>query len=131
MPCSGIIALVRSADSALRDAVRKNDSSLISNDSLKLLTTTLSNWGNMVKGLGSAASSDDVDDEAEDENEAVQEKGRDSSAESSSSSSGSSDDRAGDQDAEAVAAVVEEPSDAGTQAKQVGARQSERNNGLA
>lgn len=55
---------MRSADAKLRDAVRRNDSSLISNDSLNLLTTTLSNWGNMVKNLGIRADQDDDDDDA-------------------------------------------------------------------
>eukprot|EP00878_Enallax_costatus_P008458 GHUV01008840.1.p1 GENE.GHUV01008840.1~~GHUV01008840.1.p1 ORF type:complete len:707 (+),score=149.19 GHUV01008840.1:1658-3778(+) len=63
----GLIALVRSADAKLRDAVRRNDSSLISNDSLSFLTTTLSNWGNMVKNLGSRAERDDNDDDDNDE----------------------------------------------------------------
>lgn len=66
LSCRGLIALVRSTDANLRDAVRRNDSSLISNDSLNFLTTTLSNWGNMVKYLGAAAGDDD--DEQDDEN---------------------------------------------------------------
>lgn len=57
---------MRSADAQLRDAVRRNDSSLISNESLNLLTTTLSNWGNMVKNLGTRADSDDDDDDTAD-----------------------------------------------------------------
>jgi hypothetical protein len=54
---------VRSGDSKLREAVTKNDSSLISHDSLQLLTKTLSDWGNMVKSFGSSTDSDDDDDD--------------------------------------------------------------------
>ena len=64
----GIIAVVCSADQALRDAVAANDSSLLATQRLhQLATTTLSNWGAMLQRLGSAFSDDDSDDDEEDE----------------------------------------------------------------
>ena len=59
---SGIIAEVRSGDTRLKDAVGKNDSSLLSTESLQLLHTTLHNWGNTLRHLGSKGQNDDDDD---------------------------------------------------------------------
>ncbi|KAF6256224.1 Lecithin:cholesterol acyltransferase-domain-containing protein [Scenedesmus sp. NREL 46B-D3] len=67
----GLIALVRSVDSKLRDAVTKNDSSLISSESLQLLTKTLSNWGNLVSNWGSSTNNSDGDGEETDSGNAT------------------------------------------------------------
>lgn len=75
----GIIAEVRSGDSRLKDAVGKNDFSLLSSDGVKLLRTTLNNWGHTIRTLGSTDPADDSDD----------------SDSSSSSSSGNGDKSAG------------------------------------
>lgn len=45
----------------MKDAVGKNDSSLLSSDSLRLLQTTLHNWGNTIRSLGSTDPADDSD----------------------------------------------------------------------
>eukprot|EP00879_Flechtneria_rotunda_P012648 GHRR01013206.1.p1 GENE.GHRR01013206.1~~GHRR01013206.1.p1 ORF type:complete len:750 (+),score=225.44 GHRR01013206.1:937-3186(+) len=59
----GIIALVNSGDDKLRDAVRRNDSSQISGDSLNLLHRTLSNWGNLVRSF--TGSSEDTNQDSD------------------------------------------------------------------
>jgi hypothetical protein len=46
----------------LKDAVGKNDSTLLSKESIQLLTTTLHNWGHTIRSLGSASESDTDDD---------------------------------------------------------------------
>jgi hypothetical protein len=56
------VSRVLSTDGRLRDALGKNDSSLISTETLQALSTTLSNWGALVKSLGSGAGDDDDDD---------------------------------------------------------------------
>jgi hypothetical protein len=79
-------------DSKLREAVTKNDSSLISSDSLQLLTKTLSNWGNMVKSFGSTTESDSDDDD--DDNGVSQNAAK---SEAAGSASDSADDAAADE----------------------------------
>jgi hypothetical protein len=70
--CRGIIARIHSVDDKLGDAVSKNDSSLISSESLQLLRKTLSNWGSVITSLGSSDSEadqiaqEDEEEEAED-----------------------------------------------------------------
>lgn len=57
---------MRSADANLKEAVGRNDSSLLSSESLQLLHTTLHNWGNTIRTLGgvdTAANDTDDDDD--------------------------------------------------------------------
>lgn len=56
----------------------RNDSSLLSSDSLNLLRTTLHNWGHTIRNLGSAnVSNDDDDDDNESENKSESESEKD------------------------------------------------------
>jgi hypothetical protein len=63
--CRGIIAEVRSADSRLKFALGKNDSTLLSKESAQLLRTTLHNWGHTIRSIGSASESADDDVEGQ------------------------------------------------------------------
>jgi len=94
---SGIIAEVRSADSRLKDAVGRNDSSLLSSDSLNLLRTTLNNWGHTIRNLGSANLTDDDDDDDNNESEVK------SGSEKDAAKAGNGKPGEGDKDAAAAA----------------------------
>ncbi|WIA16398.1 hypothetical protein OEZ85_013090 [Tetradesmus obliquus] len=98
----GLIALVRSVDSKLRDAVTKNDSSLISSDSLQLLTKTLNDWGNMIKSFGSISisDSDDDDDDSDEERRSGAAAGKPKAGEAGGTAGATSD--AGDGSAESA-----------------------------
>lgn len=86
--CRGIIAEVRSGDSRLKDAVGKNDSSLLSSESLQLLRTTLHNWGHTIRSLGSTDPSDDSDNDV-DESSADDKNGRTKQGSAAASEQGS------------------------------------------
>lgn len=50
----------------------RNDSSLLSTESMQLLRTTLNNWGHTIRSLGSTDVSDDSDNDVEVEEDAGQ-----------------------------------------------------------